>query len=61
MQTTGRKTRSVFERYNIVNECDLLEAVKKLNTPQPVQAARLRRSYDGRPFPWPLMNTDLHG
>jgi integrase len=32
MQLTGHKTRSVFERYNIVSECDLVEAAKKLNT-----------------------------
>ena len=31
MQMTGHKTRSVFERYNIVSECDLIEAAKKLN------------------------------
>jgi hypothetical protein len=39
MQMTGHKTRSVFERYNIVSECDLVEAAKKLNTFQPVQPA----------------------
>jgi len=31
MQLTGHKTRSVFECYNIVSECDLVEAAKKLN------------------------------
>jgi hypothetical protein len=35
MQMTGHKTRSVFERYNIVSECDLVEAAKKLNLLQP--------------------------
>jgi len=35
MQMTGHKTRSVFERYNIVSECDLVEAAKKLNAIQP--------------------------
>jgi hypothetical protein len=36
MQLTGHKTRSVFERYNIVSECDLVEAARKLNAIQPV-------------------------
>jgi hypothetical protein len=36
MQMTGHKTRSVFERYNIVSECDLVEAARKLNAIQPV-------------------------
>ena len=35
MQMTGHKTRSVFERYNIVSECDLAEAAKKLNALHP--------------------------
>jgi integrase len=34
MQMTGHKTRSVFERYNIVSECDLIDAAKKLNAMQ---------------------------
>jgi hypothetical protein len=33
------KTRSVFERYKIVSECDLVEAAKKLNLLQPVPPA----------------------
>jgi hypothetical protein len=37
MQMTGHKTRSVFERYNIVSECDLVDAAQKLNV---LQAAR---------------------
>ena len=31
MQMTGHKTRSVFERYNIVSCGDLMEAAKKLD------------------------------
>ena len=31
MQMTGHKTRSVFERYNIVSEGDLEDAASRLN------------------------------
>jgi hypothetical protein len=31
MRMTGHKTRSVFERYNIVSPGDLLEAARKLD------------------------------
>ena len=34
-QMTRHKTRSVFERDNIVSECDLVDAAKKLNAFQP--------------------------
>jgi Phage integrase family len=45
MQMTGHKTRSVFERYNIVSECDLVEAAKKLNVLQPAALPPERGSH----------------
>jgi len=37
MQLTGHKTRSVFERYNIVSDTDLIDAARKLDATAPIQ------------------------
>ena len=34
MQMTGHKTRSVFERYNIVSDGDVISAAKRLDERQ---------------------------
>jgi hypothetical protein len=40
MHLTGHKTRSVFERYNIVSDGDLREAARRLDEPAPRTTAR---------------------
>jgi hypothetical protein len=47
MQMTGHKTRSVFERYNIVSQCDLVEAATKLDTLHSVRLKPDTTSEDG--------------
>jgi hypothetical protein len=41
MVLTGHRTRSVFDRYNIVNEADLREGVKKLAAFHEAQAGKV--------------------
>jgi integrase len=42
MQMTGHKTRSVFERYNIVSEGDLRDAARRLNASRKARSTRSR-------------------
>ena len=42
MRLTGHKTRSVFERYNVVSDGDLASAAEKLNSPPLFGAAKSR-------------------
>ena len=43
MQMTGHKTRSVFERYNIVSSGDLREAASKLDQAAGIVSGIVRR------------------
>jgi hypothetical protein len=47
---TGHNTRSVFERYNIVSECDRGEAARKLNAIQPVPPTSDRSGHNLGPI-----------
>ena len=48
MQLTGHKTRSVFDRYNIVNERDLRDGVTKLAALHAGAPARRRGTIGGQ-------------
>jgi hypothetical protein len=47
MTMTGHKTRSVFERYNIVSQGDLLDAARRLDSASGVEAANQERKLAG--------------
>jgi len=49
MQLTGHKTRSVFERYNIVSEGDLMEAAARLNQFHATGTSAARTGTIGQP------------
>jgi hypothetical protein len=44
MQLTGHKTRSVFERYNIVSDGDLRDAARRLDGATSLQQQTPKRS-----------------
>jgi len=45
MKISGHKTRSVFERYNIIDEADLTDAASRLDTKQNAAAVELNQGF----------------
>jgi len=56
MSISGHKTRSVFDRYNIVSQEDLIEAARKRQDFIELQAERLQNGYN-RPNPTKKVTT----
>ena len=46
MKISGHKTRSTFDRYDIVSDADLKDAARKLELAREPLASRLRASVD---------------